>query len=416
VRLDETGPLERDEPFMLRVAQESTAEAPEAEHIRVLHVAQMIAGGVASFFEEIAAYQTEAFGKDNVHFLVPGGSEAHLPNIDPTQIMTFAQTSRRPGALWDFGRVARDAIVRLQPDIVHLHSSFAGAVVRAFLPRTSGKPRVIYCPHGWAFSIETSGIRKVAYAAVERLLARRTDLILVNSASEYNLAVKYGLRPDQLRTVRNGIGWTPAPAAVRRTGQMQLAFIGRHDRQKGIDILYDAIDRFPLDGIHFHIVGESIVGRNGSPSAAARTNVTSYGWLSRADTLQLLSGMDGLVMPSRWDAAPIVAIEAMRAGVPVIGSNRGSLPEIVLNGVGGYIFDIDQPDALGELLQRLNVNELRRRRSAARCRWAEIYVAERMNQLTRAAYECVLSQHPASPEQAPAAPTKDRQPLAWQVS
>ena len=416
MRLDETGPLERDEPFMLRVPHEPTDKVPEAEHIRVLHVAQMIAGGVASFFEEIATYQSEAFGKENVHFLVPRGSEAHLPSIDPAQIMTFARTSRRPGALFDFGRAARDAILRLKPDIVHLHSSFAGAVVRALLPRTSGKPRVIYCPHGWAFSIETSGTKKMAYAAVERFLARRTDLILVNSASEYNLAVKYGLRADQLRIVRNGIGWTPAPTAGLRTGQMQLAFIGRHDRQKGIDILYDAIDRFPLDGIHFHIVGESIVGRKETPSAAGRTNVTSYGWLSRADTLQLLSGMDGLVMPSRWDAAPIVAIEAMRAGVPVIGSNRGSLPEIVLNGVGGYIFDIDQPDALGELLQRLNVHELRRRRSAARCRWAQVYVAERMNQLTRAAYDCVLSQYSASSAEAPAAPTEDREPLAWQVS
>src|SRR4051794_32379929 len=111
---------------MLRVPHEFTDEVPAPEHIRILHVAQIIAGGVASFFEEIAEYQTKAFGKDNVNFLVPRGSEVYLPNIDPTQIITFAQTSRRPRALFNFGRTARDAIVRFKPDVVHLHSSFAG--------------------------------------------------------------------------------------------------------------------------------------------------------------------------------------------------------------------------------------------------------------------------------------------------
>jgi glycosyltransferase involved in cell wall biosynthesis len=366
---------------------------------RVVHVAQTIAGGIASFFEEIAPYQNDAFGKGNVTFVVPEGSEVHLPTIDRSQIVTFAATSRGPAALLSFGRAATKAVRQLAPDIVHLHSSFAGAVLRLSFGARKGKPRVIYCPHGWAFAMEISSTRKRIYAAVERWLTRRTDLVIANSETERQAAIAFGLPAEKIRTVKNGIQWTDTPqarppaAAPRR---LQLAFIGRLDRQKGIDILLGAIERFSLQHIDFHIVGDSVLARSSSEQSTAGPNVIFHGWLSRADTMKLLGDVDGLVMPSRWDAAPIVAIEAMRAGVPVIGSDRGALPEIIRDGVGGLIFELDQPNSLGELLKRIDLDELRRLGVTARARWEADYSSDRMNELTVEAYFDVLSQAPSS--------------------
>jgi glycosyltransferase involved in cell wall biosynthesis len=102
-------------------------------------------------------------------------------------------------------------------------------------------------------------------------------------------------------------------------------------------------------------------------------------------------------MPSRWDAAPIVAIEAMRAGVPVIGSDRGALPEIVSHGVGGLIFELDQPDSLGHLLERIEADELHRLGQSARARWEAEYSSGRMNERTIEAYLDVLSHSPTVP-------------------
>jgi glycosyltransferase involved in cell wall biosynthesis len=367
---------------------------------RIVHVAETIAGGIASFFEEIAPYQNKAFGEQNVTFIIPAGSEVHLPSIAAAQIVTVPAGSRGLSALLSFGREATAAIRRLDPDIVHLHSSFAGAVVRLALRRRKGKPHVIYCPHGWAFAIETSGARKRVYAAIERWLTRRTDLVIANSETERQLAISFGLPAEKVRTVKNGIEWMPAPPARAATGpahRLRLAFIGRHDRQKGIDILLRTIERFGLSNIDFHIVGDSVLAGDRPAQTIAAPNVIFHGWLSRAETMELLRDVDGLVMPSRWDAAPIVAIEAMRAGVPVIGSDRGALPEIVQDGVGGLIFELDEADSLGRLLERIDADELRRLGKSARARWEVDYSSDRMNARTIEAYMDVLLRSTCEP-------------------
>lgn len=355
---------------------------------RVVHVAQSVAGGIASYFEEIAPYQSARFGRENVAFVVPGEFD-YLPSLDSEQLIHFRSASRSPRSLLDFAKTARAAIRRLRPDIVHLHSSFAGAIVRSMLAHTS-RPRVIYCPHGWAFAREISPAKQRAYALVERQLAKVTDLIHLNSRSEYDIGVQFGLPTQKMRVLANGIAWSPPADDEARDGPIRVAFIGRHDRQKGLDILMDTVRRFHVPGVHFDIVGDGILSKRGSHSTAAAPNMTFHGWLSRQQTLELLSRADAVVMPSRWDAAPIVATEAMRAGVPVIGSNRGGIPEIVEHAVGGYIFDLEDQGSLARILQSLHRDELRRLGKSARKRWERHYVSDRMNDLTCKAYEHVL--------------------------
>lgn len=369
---------------------------PHGQRTRVLHIAQSIAGGVASFLEEIAPYQSERFGPENVRFLAPAGSEAHLPDLLPGQLVTFAPVSREVPALLNFARRASAIIDEFNPDIVHLHSSFAGALVRLLGKVRRSGARVIYCPHGWAFGMQISPVKKLAYAAVERGLAQATEMIVAVSQDELDLALRFGLPREKTIIVKNGIAWAPLPNRQPRTGPLRLGFIGRHDRQKGLDILLDTIRRVPLPDVHFDIVGAGVLNGNGERRDAADANVTYHGWLSRSGTLELLNSLDALVMPSRWDAAPIVAIEAMRAGVPVIASNRGGLPEIVRHGVGGYIFDLDDPHSLGRVLLGLTREELQRLGLSARQRWEQDYVADAMNELTCSVYEKVLSPAPTS--------------------
>jgi glycosyltransferase involved in cell wall biosynthesis len=367
-----------------------TASQSPQRRVRVVHIAQSAAGGIASYFEEIAGYQSSWFGADNVAFLVPAAGK-HLPCVNPEQLIYFGSGSRSASALFEFARTVRATIRRLKPDIVHVHSSFAGAIVRSMLAGTGQRPRVIYCPHGWAFAMETSGAKKRAYAFVERCLAAVTDLIHVNSRSEYDLAIHAGLPAAKIRILPNGIAWTPAPRRDVGQGPLRVVFIGRHDRQKGVDILLDTISRFSTEHIHFEIAGDGILSAGVSGTRATRPNITFHGWLSRVETLKLLESADAVVMPSRWDAAPIVATEAMRAGVPVIGSNRGAIPEIVAHGVGGCIFDLDDPDALGRVLQSLDRADLRRLGAGARTRWESHYQSDAMNELTCQVYDEVLS-------------------------
>ena len=375
---------------------------------RILHVAQTTAGGIASYFEEIAPFQSARYGAENVHFVIPGGEE-HLPSIDPAQLIRFPSASRNARSLLDFTRTALRAVDRVKPDIVHLHSTFAGAILRPLLRIRRRRPFIAYCAHGWAFSMETSNAKQNAFALVERRLARFTDLIHVVSRSEFALAESVHLPTEKMRVLPNGIAWTPPRQARARTGPLRVAFIGRHDRQKGLDVLLDVIRGGGLSHIHFDIVGNSIVAGAVPDVESSPDNVTMHGWLPRSAAMKVLGQADAMVMPSRWDAAPIVAIEAMRAGVPVIGSNRGAIPEIVQDGVGGYIFDLDDPGSLKRRLEQLTREDLERLGATARARWERCYDSRQMNALTCQAYDDLLASAPAD---GPSHGTADAGPAA----
>ncbi len=380
--------------------------AASVERPRVLHVAQTVAGGIASYFEEIAEYQNQRFGPHNVAFVVPEGAE-RFARLDFQQLISFQSASRSPSGLLDFVRVARGAIRRFEPDIVHLHSSFAGALVRGMLAHWRARPALVYCPHGWAFGIEAPAAKRASYAFIERRLAQVADAIHVNSHSEYVLGLKAGIPAQKMRVVSNAIAWMSPPEQKARQGPLRVAFIGRHDRQKGLDILLDTIRRFPLGQIQFDIVGDRILAE---PSVQKNidAHVRFHGWLSRGEILELLDDVDAVVMPSRWEAFGLVAIEAMRAGVPVIASNRGALPEVVQDGCAGIIFDLDDPDALGAVLKAVSRKQLKGLGRAARERWERHYVADRMNHLVSDMYADVLAaaERGQVPRVAAAAPSR----------
>lgn len=365
-------------------------------NMKVVHVAQCVAGGVGAYLDEVAAYQSRAFGKENVFFIVPEGGQSHLPSVDSSQLITFSWRGRNPVDLLAFGLGTVRTIRRLDPTIVHLHSSFAGGIIRPLLAG-SRRPKVVYCPHGWAFGIETSNLKKFVYAEYERLLGSGTDLVIMNSDSERQLARQYRVHARRMKTIKNGIGIVPAPDPLDRQrrcargGPLAAAFIGRFDRQKGLDILLDAMRELPETTLHLHVIGRGVRDQAESFREQVGSNVTFHGWLPRTEIMALLREIDLVVVPSRWEAHPLVAIEAMRSGVPVIASDRGGLPEIVRHGVDGYIFDIDDPTALATLLTGLDRTKLHEMGTQARARFEAELTSDRMNAHLEDAYLSLLS-------------------------
>ena len=272
-----------------------------------------------------------------------------------SQIVTFAATTRGPAALLSFGRAATAAIERLDPDIVHLHSSFAGALVRTLLPRRSDRPKIVYCSHGWAFGIECAPLKQRLYAAIERRLARRSDLIIVISQAEHALAVQFGLPQDKLLVVNNGVAWQPTATRSAGGDKPRIASIGRHDRQKGLDLLLKTIARTSAPNIEFHI------GRRGRPWSASASqattaaDVTFTAWLDRPaiDALLVADRCGGHAVPLAGKRSGWSRIEPCAPGFRSSPQSRrvaGHRPPRT----GGYIFDLDDPDALGRLLAGLD--------------------------------------------------------------
>lgn len=94
--------------------------------------------------------------------------------------------------------------------------------------------------------------------------------------------------------------------------------------------------------------------------------------------MRYYAACDALIMPSRREAFGLTAVEAMQFGKPVIASNRGALPELVQDGVNGYVFDLDSEDGLKNCLLGLSKEGLRRMSGNAREVFHSSFTAARM--------------------------------------
>jgi glycosyltransferase involved in cell wall biosynthesis len=179
--------------------------------------------------------------------------------------------------------------------------------------------------------------------------------------------------------------------------------IGRLDVQKGWDVLCAAAPRVRerVPAANFVVIGEGSDGEQ-LRSLTESSGVRFLGYRERA--ADLVSGMDVLVVPSRYEAFGLVAAEAMLAGVPVVASSVGGLPEVV--GDTGLLVAPDDSRALGDALislaqqPALRAELARRGTERARARFA----TERMSDETLAAWRRAVS--PAQLQTAPAAPAR----------
>ncbi|WP_225715769.1 glycosyltransferase [Bradyrhizobium semiaridum] len=368
--------------------------------IKVLHVAETIRGGIASYLNELHPQQRASFGASNVHYVVPSDHRADLVAIEDADITTFDRSGRSVTGLFQMLRAALHAIDVMQPDIVHLHSSFAGLVLRPALAARSRRPRVIYCPHGWAFSRETSRLSHRVAKFAENALARTSDRIICISGDEHTEAVRAGIAADRLSLVHNGISRNrPEPRTIAAnwpTKKTKVLFIGRLDRQKGYDLLLDAA-RSLEDVLDVRIVGAAVVGK--FDRSKVPPNVSLLGWLDRQQIEAQLDAADIVVIPSRWEGFGLVALEAMRAAKPILAFRIGALPEIIEDGVTGVLCEPVSATQLAAGFKRLLETDLGVLGRRGYDRFKQLYDIEKTHRSLRQVYIEVLQGDPARSKQ-----------------
>lgn len=344
--------------------------------MRLLHIAESTWGGCGTYLNEVVPLQAQSFGADQVRCLVPLQHVSHLVDVAPEMIWTF----ERPGRLGGLPRLAaavQAAVSGWKPDVIHAHSTFAGAVVR-LLSCAYAMPPVIYCPHGWAFDIEQSRTAKFATRLAERLLSYRAHRIIAISEAERIQGVRAGIRDNKFVVVPNGIlGRRPDERAVWDDHRLKVLFVGRLDRQKGVDVLLAAARDLEA-AFSVRIIGEEVLsGSAGRKPCDPMRHIAFLGWQSKAAVVAQINACDLVVMPSRWEGFGLVAIEAMRAGKPVVASSVGGLQEIVEDGVTGLLVAPDDPTALAAALTRCDLSTLQQMGNRGRQRFMAHYTSDR---------------------------------------
>ncbi|TYK50960.1 glycosyltransferase family 4 protein [Actinomadura decatromicini] len=319
--------------------------------VRVLHVSQPNAGGVAVYIGQ-AVREQRARGWEVAVACPPGGD---LPaRCAAAGVPWFSwKAGRAPGPRILLESLSLRRLVKgFEPDVVHLHSSKAGLAGR--LP---GRPRgtpTIFQPHGWSW-LAATGAQDALSRWWERVAARWSDALVCVGLGELREGVRAGVR-GPFRIVRNGVDrrlFRPADAAARLVARTRLGLpataplavcVGRLTRQKGQDVLVAAwpavVARCPTARLAIVGDGADLDRLRRAPAAGG----VLFAPASR-EPADWLSASDVVVLPSRWEGLSLIALEALAVGRPLVGSDVPGIAEVVRPGVGALV-PADDPGAL----------------------------------------------------------------------
>lgn len=324
--------------------------------MKILHIGEYMQGGLATYAKILFSADGEN-GIANYMILSDYNSEHNWPL--PADRIKYYRYKRSIGSIIPAMRIIHQHINDLQPDVIYCHSTWAGVLGRFPYLFCRKNVRIIYNAHGWSFNMDTSLWKKQIYAFVERMLARVTDKIINVSKYEMNSAVAMGLPEAKMVMIYSGI--SPEKPVIKKKVKMpadkvNLLFVGRFDPQKGVDFLLKVFKDYEddLQHIHLWIIGDNVVSDGKGIEKKNTDNITFLGWIPHEELPAYYEACDAVIMPSRWEAFGLVAIEAMKYGKPVIVSNRGALPELVQDGVNGWVFDIEHDDSLKACLANID--------------------------------------------------------------
>ncbi|WP_369140798.1 glycosyltransferase [Modestobacter versicolor] len=324
---------------------------PEDERrIRVLHVTEAFAAGTGMAMVGFARSTRESVES---HLLVQDRGSGLLDELGADSPFVTAQLL--PAGARSLVRGLRRALAEIRPDVVHVHSSIAGGVVRLWLARASVP--VVYSPHCFAFERRDIPVAKRwAFHTAEKRLARLTDGFACVSPYEADLARSLGgsARVEHLVNAFEPVAKVPGPPAPSADGPLRIVSVGRVVPQKAPDVFARVIEELRARGVAVDATwvggGEDEAGW----AALRRAGVEVTGWLPSRSVLPVLASQSVYLHTASWEAGPIAVFEAMRAQLVVVvrrtPAYRDMLPEE---------FMVDDVDGAVEMILQLGHPEAR---------------------------------------------------------
>ena len=315
-------------------------------------------------------------------------------------------------------RAIKRELDALRPDLVHTHTSKAGALGRlaAALYNLKAERRtlVVHTPHGHLLYGYYGALRTLVFKLAERFLARFTDYFIALTPGEMDESSAAGIgTPGQWRVIHSGVDFAPpaAPAGKKDLGipegEITIGTIARLEPVKGVEYLLRAAallkEQFPAAPFRTVIIGggaleESLRRLAEDLGIADRVLFTGF----RHDAAALLPALDIYVQPSLNEAVGRAPLEAQALGIPAVVSSVCGLPAVIREGETGYAVPPADPAALAEALAKLLASpELRASMGAAAREWALAkdetgfarFGAESMNIRLKKFYNEILGNH-----------------------
>jgi glycosyltransferase involved in cell wall biosynthesis len=277
------------------------------------------------------------------------------------------------GAVWSFFYLVQGVLlarVLSQRGIRHVHAHHAN--VAADVARIAAKCLGIT----WSLSVHGP----TEFSDIERFRPgdKAADADFVACISDFCRSQLLALVPlerwDRLRVVRLGVELPASPPApAPDDGRLRVLSVGQLAERKGFTVLIDAVAALRDRGVNVEatIVGDGPARAELEGRIAARglaDAVTLAGALPHADTLARYAGADVMCLPSFAEGVPVVLMEAMARGRPVVATRIAGVPELVQDGVSGLLVTPGRSDELADALARLAADPSLREQLGAKAR------------------------------------------------
>jgi glycosyltransferase involved in cell wall biosynthesis len=241
-------------------------------------------------------------------------------------------------------------------DIIHTYDSYVNLIGTIAAKLTGAK--IVYTAH-----LETD-IGPQYNIWRPRLILKMADVIITTCKDYIRAGILNGLDSRKIINIytgvrefesyqeENSLSLTEYELADNKD-KTTMALIGRMDEQKGHEIVIEAVRSSPEFFSKALILFVGDTGVNPQYVERLKTKIEKYGIndiIKIAGTAssikKLLKVIDIVLLPSRYESVPMILLEAVQAGKPIVASKVGGIPEIIIDGVNGYTFDINDPHSL----------------------------------------------------------------------
>jgi glycosyltransferase involved in cell wall biosynthesis len=259
-------------------------------------------------------------------------------------------------------------IKKIAPDVIHTHTAKAGVLGRLAAILTGRSAKRVHTFHGHLLHGYFSGWKVKLVIAIEKFLAKRTDVLVAVGNQVKTDLLEAGIgKADQYRVFYPGL---VEPAKVAKevarqqfdmaSGDIYVAYVGRMTAIKRPDRLLNTAAEIKARNlpVKFIVAGEGDLFEATKRDSERRDlPVRFLGW--RKDIGALFAASDIAILTSDNEGIPLTLIQAAQASLPIVATGVGSISDIVVHEVNGYLVD-SEPAALADALQKLAIDPVLR--------------------------------------------------------
>lgn len=258
-------------------------------------------------------------------------------------------------------------------EIVHTHSSKAGIIGR-LAAKLSGVKIIIHTVHGWSFNDYQPFFYRNLYLLLEKITACLTHKLIVVSLADKqkglsnhiarehkSTLIPYGINYKEFSSIKPNLRQELGIASDDLVVGMVACLKAQKSPRDFIKLAFKVNQAMPK--VKFLLVGDGLLHKNILKlinQFNLKNNVFLLGW--RKDIPEIMSSLDVFVLTSLWEGLPIVVLEAMALGKPVVVTDTGGVREIIHEGKNGFLVPIGDIDAMsGKIVFLLKDKQLRER-------------------------------------------------------